>query len=239
MMYKLISDDYVVDLLHKLTYIKFLKGTTKKTITDKTNADAVLGSDNKTVYVLQGRYSPVGSTYKTVTVHEIDKFEYDKLSQLMLMPTKIVANPNTLRAAREEKISELSTICHDTIVSGVSVLLSDNFYHDFKLTVEDQVNILSIEQKIRNGSRYVRYHETGKASRLYSAPDMRKIITAVNNHRDYHTTYFNFLKTCVNNMYDVSSIKNIVYGDDVYSLNIPDKLKSEWDLISKELVKNK
>lgn len=226
MMYKVVYDDYVIDLLTKITYIKFLRGTSKRTITDKTNADGIIGSDNKTVYVLQGKIPPEGTNYKVVSLHSISEAEYNELNELRaLTPAVIIANPNSLRAIREEKIAELSNVCHEKIVAGVSVLLSDNFYHHFALSLEDQVNLLNIEQQLRNGAKNILYHETGCLSQIYSAKDMKKILTEVRSHIEWHQLHFNLLKYCINNMYSIELIDNIEYNQDINKLILPEKIK--------------
>ena len=221
MMYKVIHDDYVVDLLTNVTYVKFLKGTSKRTITDRTNADGIIGSDKKTVYVLQGRKAPEGCNYKVVTLHEISEHEYDHLVSLLLItPGVVIANPNSLRDIRETKIQELSAQCHDNIIRGVQVLLSDGFYHHFSLSLEDQVNLLAIEQQIKDGAKNILYHEAGCVARIYSYRDMKTIIDVVNAHKERHQLYFNLVKYCINNMYNREDIEKISYGDDVFSLNV-------------------
>ena len=230
-MYKVIKEDYIVDLLEKVTYVKFLRGTTKRTITDRTNADGFVGSDKKTVYVLQGKIPPAGYQEKVVQLIKIAKDEYEQLKELRETTTSILVNPNSLTDIRSTKIEELSATCKEEIMKGVSVKLSDNFYHQFTLTIEDQLNLEGLVKQADKGARYLLYHENGCISRLYNAVDIRKVHQAAFEHKQKHQLYFNCLKYCINNLYDKDIIDSITYGDDILSLPLPHKIKHQVEVI--------
>lgn len=233
-MYKVIKDDYIVDLLEKVTYVKFLRGTTKRTITDITNADGFVGSDGKSIYVLQGKFSPVGYENNVVQLVAISEYEYNALKELRKVSNNILVNPKSLRAVREEKIHELSEQCKQHIFKGISVVLSDNFSHQFTLTIEDQLNIEGLLRQVSKGARYVLYHENGCISRIYTAEDMRKIDQAAFEYKQKHQLRFNCLKYCVNNIVDVDVIKNIEYDTDVLSLPVTDNIKHRLEVLLNE-----
>ena len=112
------------------------------------------------------------------------------------------------------------------IVAGTYILLSDNLYHHFKLTLEDQLNLSSIETDLKFGAKYAIYHSTDSVCEIYSSADMMKIIQGTNKHKRYHTTYFNLLKYCINNMTNIDEISAIEYGVELSSLNIPTNIKA-------------
>ena len=230
-MYKVIKEDYIVDLLEQITYVKFLRGTTKRTITDITNADGFVGSDKKTVYVLQGKLPPAGYEEKVVQLIQIGKDEYLQLKELRETTKSILVNPNSLTDIRSKKIDELSESCKNEIIKGISVKLSDNFYHQFALTVEDQINLEGLVRQADKGARYLLYHESGCISRLYNAADIRKVHQAAFEHKQKHQLYFNCLKYCINNLYDKDIIDSITYGDDILSLPLSHKIKHQVEVI--------
>ena len=141
----------------------------------------------------------------------------------------VSADKNELKLVRSEKIAELSDACRNTIISGVSVQFSDHFYHQFELTVEDQLNLMTIESEIKTGAKYVLYHEKGKVCQMYSANDMQLLIDAYKKHKTYNTTYFNILKDYVYSLYDVNKIREVSYGMELPESNNT-KLKELLDI---------
>ena len=131
----------------------------------------------------------------------------------------------------QKKIAELSAECNKVITDGVSVILSDNIEHHFRLTLEDQLNLLTIEKELATGRKKVLYHETGGVCKLYDAKDIQHLIDKADSHKKTHTTYFNLLKYCIYNMYDTDAIQRIQYGVDLTTLSVTDEIKQvvrEW-----------
>lgn len=79
-MYKLMYNNMVVDLLKKLQYVRYMKNSKRWIGTDSQSAHGVMGSDNNTVYHLQGRKCPCAQELKTVEIYEIGPEEYEALS---------------------------------------------------------------------------------------------------------------------------------------------------------------
>ena len=225
-MYKVISNDTVIDVIDKLKCVKFLYQLNRITPTDRTNADGIIGSDNKTIYVLQGHKCPEGRSYKTVHIKEIDEQTFTELKEKIINKEVISTNVVLLTQVRKQKIEQLSNICNETIIEGLNVLLSDGMYHHFKLTIEDQINLTNIQYQMYTSNKNIIYHETGKVCQVYTREDMRKILNTVNEFKNHHTTYFNLLKYCINNMTDISNIQSIQYGVNLLSLNIPSNVRA-------------
>lgn len=225
-MYKVIYKDYVIDVLKDISYVRYLKKFKKFILTDKSSGCGCYSSNNRNIYLLKNKNYPELSNYKKVKLIEITDSEYKQLCELLRLGNTIYANPTSLKRIREEKISELSANCKEIIISGVDVLFTDGFYHHFKLTVEDQLNLVALEKEINNGAKQVLYHETNKICQIFSSKDIAKLIDIANKHKQYHTTYFNLLKNYINCCYDINEIRRITYGINLKTLNLdPDMLK--------------
>lgn len=220
-MFKVIHNNVVVDILDSVTYVRYLSRSNRFVNTDKTSAHGFRSSDMSTVYILEGNSCPPGKNLLVVKLVKITKVEYQKLKNLMESQDSIEANSTELRYARQLKISELSAACNAAIVSGVHVLLSDGKYHDFRLTVEDQLNLASFQSQIANGSKKILYHETGKLVRWFTSDDMNLIISAADRHRLRHMTYYNLLKHCIEGMYNKAEIESAYYGVPLETLPVP------------------
>lgn len=225
-MYKVIHNNQIIDIIDKPKYVKFLYKFNKIIVTDRTNADGIVGSDKKTIYILQGHTCPEGKSYKTVKIKEITEQTYQELKQKLDIKEKVSTDIVLLSKVRQDKVDELNAKCNETITAGLHILLSDGMYHHFKLTIEDQINLANIQYQLSNSNEQkVVYHETGKVCQLFTKADMRTIIRHANEFKNKHTTYFNLMKYCINNMTDILNIQAIQYGDSVLSLNIPESVR--------------
>ena len=164
---------------------------------------------------MQGARLPATLKHKIVTVKKIDKQEYQKLKQLLKNNETILGDTSELIEARNNKISELKQECSTVIKQGISIKLSDNIYHEFELTIEDQLNLNILKTKLDQGAQLIMYHEKGCTCKLYDRDDIEKIIFEANRHIEYNTTYFNLMRHCINNMNDMDVINNVHYGDEL------------------------
>ena len=226
-MYKIIHNNIIVDVVKELRYVKYLPEFKKIVPTSRASAHAICGTNPKVYYALQGVNLPAEkSHWKVATFIKIDEKEYLFLKEELCKDYTIYANKKELNLVKSSKILMMSSECQQKIVDGVSVLMDDGIYHKFRLTLEDQLNLLGVEREILNGATSVLYHSTNDVCRLYSKKEMLHLINVAYKHKNYHTTYFNLLKYCINNMSDTSAISNIEYGVDLMSLDIPEEVKN-------------
>ena len=227
-MYKIIYNEHIIDVIDKPKYLRYLTKSGRTVLTDKSSAHCIMGSNNKDIYILDGNVLPVDKGWKTVQIQVISENEYNSLKEKITVDAKIYADNHLLKQARTKKLLELSDDCKNTIINGVIVLFSDNMYHEFELTIEDQLNLLTIDADIKNGKTHVLYHEKGKACQIYSSKDISLLIKAANNHKTYHTTYYNMLKQYINKLDDIEKINSISYG-----IELPSEIADEFTSLIK------
>jgi hypothetical protein len=223
-MYKIIQNDKVIDVVQYPRFVSFLSAG-HIAITDKTSADGIVGSDNNTIYSFN-----LNTKYTTVTIEEINLEELERLQGLLGSGCVPAADEETLKVAKISVIKRLSIICKNKIIAGFTVLLSDNNLYEFRLTTEDQLNLMGIENQLNAGAETFLYHATEQPCRFFSREDMMKIITAFKQHTLYHTTYFNVAKQYINSLIDIDKITNFIYGDDVSEV--------VNDIVIKQILKN-
>ena len=216
-MYKIVQNNKVIDVVKYPQFIKFL-ASGHIAMTDKTSANGIVGSDNETAYSFQPR-----SKYQTVTIEKITLKEFERLHSLLNSNQEVCANELVLAQARQNKINQLSRQCKTFISAGFSITLSDGESYSFKLTAEDQLNLMSIESQLNTGAETVIYHATNQPCRIFSRDDMLKVIKAFRRHITYHTTYFNAAKQYINSLTDIEKINKFSYGADV-SATINDRV---------------
>ncbi len=225
-MYKIIQNDKVIDVVQIPRFVSFL-ASGHVTITDKTSAQGIIGSDNKTIY----SFKPVArKDTSVVAIEKVTLDEFNRLQSLLNSNQEISADETTLSKAKRDTITKLSNICKNKITTGFSILLSDNETYDFKLTTEDQLNLMSIEGQLNTGATTFIYHATNQPCKFFSREDMVKIISAFKRHTTYHTTYFNVAKQYINSLVDIEKVNRFSYGEDVSDI--------VEDIVIKQLLKN-
>lgn len=209
-MFKLVNNNKIVDVIRYPNYVRFQKFG-KVAITDKSSAQGIVGSDGYTLYSLY--YIPE-LDYEIVSLHEIDLNEFNRL-KVLLDNNQIISTDEALEEAREIKIRSLSIACKNKITKGFSILLSDGEKHHFKLTVEDQLNLMSLENQLKSEQNSFIYHSTNNLCRMFSRADVEKIVKTFRLFTVYHTTYFNTAKHYIKSLTDIEKIKSFSYGLDV------------------------
>ncbi len=223
-MYKIIQSGQVIDIVKYPRFVNFLSAG-HIAITDKTSANGIVGSDNKTIYSFKAH-----SKYPTVSIQEITFEEFKRLQSLLNSGQEISADESALAKAKRDTIKRLSSICKNKITSGFSVTLSDGETYEFKLTTEDQLNLMSIEGQLNAGAETFIYHATNQPCRFFSREDMLKIIGVFKRYTLYHTTYFNVAKQYINSLIDIEKVNRFTYGTDVSS--------AVDDIVIKQILKN-
>jgi hypothetical protein len=213
-MYKIIKDNKVIDVVETPCFVKFLTAG-HVAITDKTSAQGIVGSDGETVYSFIEVDRPNTTVVK---IKEITPEEFSSLSELLNSDQEVVLDESALNQVRQTTIKRLSDICNNKIISGFSIVLSDGKTYNFKLTIEDQLNLTSIENQLNSGIKTFVYHASNQPCRVFMKNDMSKIIRAFRKHVLYHTTYFNIAKQYINTLTDPEKISTFTYGTDVSKL---------------------
>ena len=214
-MYKIIKNNKVIDVIEFPYFVKFLTSG-HIAITDKSSAQGIVGSDDKTVYSFT--HLDNKPDIPVVTLKEIDTEEFNRLSKLLNSDQEVVLDESALYKARQTTISYLSDMCKNKIISGFSIVLSDSNTYNFKLTIEDQLNLTSIESQLNSGIKTFVYHSSNQPCRVFMKNDMLKIVRAFRKHVLYHTTYFNVAKQYINTLTDPEKIATFTYGTDVSSI---------------------
>lgn len=209
MMYKIIQNNEVIDVVENPRFVRFL-ASGYIALTDKSSAQGIVSSDAQTLYSFTARRG-----YTKVTIEEITKEEFSRLKSLLNSNESISADATRLAIAKCTTIENLSSICHNKITSGFSIKLSDSRIYNFKLTAEDQLNLLSLENQLNSGGKTFIYHANGEPCKVFMRNDMELIIKAYRKHILYHTTYFNTAKHYINSLVDLDKINNFTYGTNV------------------------
>lgn len=99
MYYKVIKNNKVIDVLDKLIYLKYQPKHKIMVLSDENEAQAILSSDNNTIWHEKTLYRIPADELKfdTVELIEIDEYEYKQLRALnMKTPESIIDEYNLL-----------------------------------------------------------------------------------------------------------------------------------------------
>lgn len=178
--------------------------------------------------------------YETANVSVIDESEYQQLFEAIDKGQEIskaidedsyfqeedtVVDSEsivTLDYLKTQKIKEMSFNCNQAIVGGFDVELTDKKIHHFSLTVQDQLNLITLSSLAASGKENIPYHADGELCEFFSANDIMIIINAATELKTFHTTYYNSLKIYIQSLTSKEDVSKITYG-----VNIPDEYKSD------------
>lgn len=179
--------------------------------------------------------------YETASISVIEESEYQQLFEAIDKGEEIsnvvkdedsyyqgedtIVDSNsiiTLDYLKTQKIKEMSYFCNQAIVDGFDVELSDKKMHHFSLTVQDQLNLITLSSLAVSGEENIPYHADGELCEFFSANDIMAIINAATELKTYHTTYYNSLKLYIQSLVNKEDVANITYG-----VSIPDEYKSD------------
>lgn len=132
---------------------------------------------------------------------------------------------NSLEGTMERKIKEMSAACNAAITSGCDAMMADGELHHFSLTVEDQLNLVSLQALIALGQTTIPYHADGEECRYFSAEEFASLVQAATEWKLYHESYFNNLRAWIRTMDDVRDINSVQYGDEIPAEMYTDVMK--------------
>lgn len=82
MYYKVLKNNKVIDVLDHLVYLKWQDKHKIMILASEIDAQAILSSDNKYIWHVEGMYDIPVDKYDTVQLEKVDKYEYEQLKAL-------------------------------------------------------------------------------------------------------------------------------------------------------------
>lgn len=130
-------------------------------------------------------------------------------------PDPVPEPPSDLPGLKAAKQEELSEACHNAIVAGIDVELSDGTTGHFSLEETDQINLTTAYGAVQDGAAGYPYHADGQLCKMYPATDITAISQAAASHKLYHLTYCNHLMAWVKRVETADELAVITYGADL------------------------
>ena len=237
MFYKLISGQNIVGVATQDDFLKFQsKNAILLTCSARTAqyimSDGVLYHASWMIPISTQRY-----TYLLADVVEIDEEEYEALYEAIHSGDEVPVTPEpvepdvpeepdedeiTIPFLRTKTIERMSAICNQVISDGFDVILSDGAQHHFTLSVQDQLNLITLLDLVRSGAETVPYHGDGELCTNFSAEDIMSVINTATLFKTYHETYFNSLRAYIKSLRSINTLGRVTYG-----MEIPEKYQSE------------
>lgn len=131
-------------------------------------------------------------------------FDYKYINDEFIL--KEDSNNEKIENLKNKKISVLSSVCNKIIIGGISF----NNEH-YSLTEHDQINLSKLETLAKDNNK-VLYHADGKKCRIYEPEEFLALTELAFAFINYNITYFNLLKSQINECVNVEEILPIHYG---------------------------
>ena len=225
-MYKVLVNNTVVGVLKNPTFARYQRKNQRLIACEEILAQFVLSEDGETVWHIEGRSAVPVEGYDEATLLGIDEDEYNKLKSLFDEGKDAAEEPQaqeetvdiaqaTLVGAQNAKIKAMSKACSETIINGIDIVLSDKKSHHFDLTLEDQINLLTLKSALDFDDNEIAYHSANELFKFYSYEDIETIIELTEKFKNYHTVYFNSLKNYIKGLESVDAVSAIEYGCEI------------------------
>lgn len=255
MFYKITHNQTIVDVNidTMINYVRYNKYNQSLMICKPTDRDiiGIVSSDSSVIYHLEGCPeipNTVLGEFIDVQIVEISEEDYiifkktlDEQKEIIDPDPYIPPEPEptqeeieaeeaykkSLQFVKDSKIEYMDYLCHQTIVNGINVVLSDGETHHFTLKEEDQINLFGKMKEIEMGATRVSYHANNSDNNdnrcaYYNAEDIQTIFSTGFFHKEFHSTYFESLKYYINSMESLEVISAVYYG-----MEIPEEYQSE------------
>lgn len=130
----------------------------------------------------------------------------------------------TLEEVREAKVVEMENIKQQQICAGFDVALTDGTTEHFTLTIEEQIELSALLQKVKDGVPQLPWHieDEREHCRYYKNEDMALIVEAAFAHKSWHRTYFQDLRIFIRSLDSKEAVEAVTYG-----MEIPEEYRAE------------
>ena len=219
MFYKIVYNNFVIDIIDNPVYVKYSFKSKMFLVTDATSADGVMSGNREEVYLFK---AIPDIEYKIVKMVEITESEYLNIKSNIVEPINADGEVVDFYILQQNKIDEMNLKCRESIIDGFDVVLSDGVSYHFSLEITDQLKITKLNMKALAGGKDLSWHCDDGLYKFYSAADVITIHNKMEETIDYHTVYFNSLKNYIKNLTDKNTLLNIYYG-----IEIPKEYQSE------------
>ncbi|MBR0189106.1 MAG: hypothetical protein IJQ23_01815 [Clostridia bacterium] len=223
-MLKVLKGSEIIDALAVPIFVRYQPRNGIIIQCEENVAQGVLSSDGSTVYQIEGRETLTGEIHDTVAIAEISQDEFETIKSALdalaqeksTAPEGIVAeDTQVLSLVLEAKIKTLSNQCAAAIKNGFDIILSDGLRHRFSLSLEDQINMLSLKDALAAGEQRIAYHGVDEPYQFFTDEDIERILEKKEYFKNYNLLYFNSLKKYVCSLSDVQEINAVEWGSEV------------------------
>lgn len=120
----------------------------------------------------------------------------------------------TVEYVRKLKLDALSKECENAIIGGFDLELTDGIAHHFSMSLQDQLNLLSLQQSFIAGTDTI-YHADGELEQFYSSEDTLMILSGAQRWKSYNIALYNSLKNWVNHINNIEAIDAVKYDSEI------------------------
>ena len=235
MSYKVLVSGVVVDAVVIPVYVRYHRRAGLFWTCNKEEAEGIVSHDESTYWIISGKIDFEIDGYQTVELEEvepevakliIDAIDAGKEPPEITYPDipndDPVASEEDVERVRGYVIDQMSGACENAILAGFDIVDTSGEIRHYSLSIEDQMNLLSLQNSIEKYGDNIPYHADGCSYRHYTRAEFEEIVDAANAHRLHHCIYFNRLKRYVCDIVVMSELAKVSYG-----MDIPEQYKND------------
>lgn len=225
---KILRDGVILDAVLFPCFVQFDPESGYYLQCSERDAQGLSAHDGSTYYHLAGRDASGFDGYDTVTIQETTEAEAAAIMEAIdanrPIPQPEPQNPDpdgSVELVRENTVARMSAACNAAITAGVDVVM-DGVTSHFSLTLEDQLNLVSLLGLLAAGAEAVPYHADGQDCRYFTAEEFGQIAAAATAWKIYQESYFNSLRAYILSMTAVGDLAAVTYG-----MEIPEEYQTD------------
>ena len=138
MFYKIVYNNLILDILKNPVFVKYSFKSKRFLVSDGVSADGVMSRIRDEVYLFKTIDGV--DNLKVITMIEIAENEYLSLLHSIVDESNIMSVRGyamSIQEIRQKKIDEMNEVCHETILNGFDIVLSDGIrYHFLQTSLE-------------------------------------------------------------------------------------------------------
>lgn len=228
MSYKLLVDGVIVDAVAIPVFVRYNKRLGLFLACDEKDAEGLASHDGETYWQLAGTNGFCVDGYQTVDA-EVISFEdataiIEALDEGKDPPELEQPEPlekfeqlpdGSLELVQKKVVNDMSAACNAAICAGTDIVLSDGELHHFSYTIEDQLNLLSLQANHLACEEGYFYHADGESYRYFSKDDFWTVVEQLQWWRIQHVTYFSKLREYILSLETIRELSAVEYGMEV------------------------
>ena len=227
MAYKVLINNTIVDAIITPVYLQYNRKAKKFLLCKEDRAEFVVSHDNETRWMIVDSIDCFENEYDRASLVEITTdealFIIEAIDAGKAVEVKEVEEADVTRedlcedidVVRHYVVEKMCNACMNAVLSGIDFVDETGSISHYGYSIEDQINILSLQSRIEKYGDNIPYHADGCDYRMYRRDEFENIVDELIDNKITHCVYLARLKKYINDMGTTSELADVYYGMEI------------------------